>query len=247
LIDGIGPAISGLAERKSNLVLASRRAEPMQVLAEELRLKHSVQVVVEPIDLSRARAAAELKSRIDARGISIDILVNNAGYGLYGPFITQPLEKITDMLQLNIATVTELTHLFAIDMAKRRRGHILLTASFLGYQAVPGYAAYAASKAYVLLLGEALHQELDRYGVSVTALCPGASETSFGEVAGQNISPYLKLMMTTPKHVAKAGVAAMLDGRATSVPGVLNKAAVFFGRLTPRSVQGMIFAKVISG
>jgi short-subunit dehydrogenase len=127
-----------LAERKLNLVLAARRAESMEVLAEELRRKYSVQVVVEAIDLSRAEAAAELKSRVDRRGIPIDILVNNAGYGLYGHFISQPLEKITDMLQLNIVTLTELTHLFAVDMAKRRRGHILLTASFLGYHAVPG-------------------------------------------------------------------------------------------------------------
>jgi short-subunit dehydrogenase len=88
---------------------------------------------------------------------------------------------------------------------------------------------------------------LDRYGVSVTALCPGSSETSFGEVAGQKISAYLRLMMTTPERVARAGVAAMFARRAAVIPGVLNKVAVFFGRLTPRSVQSMIVGKVISG
>jgi short-subunit dehydrogenase len=161
-----------LAERKANLVLVARRTEPMERLAEELRQRHSVQVVVEGMDLSGMGVGAELKSRLDARGIPIDILVNNAGYGLYGAFLDQPLERITDMLQLNMITVTELTYIFAGVMVKRRGGHILLTASLLGYQAVPGYAAYAATKAYVLLFGEALHQELEQRGVTVTALCP---------------------------------------------------------------------------
>jgi len=236
-----------LAERRANLVLVARRTEPMERLAEELRQRHSVQVVVEGMDLSRAGVGAELKARIDARGIAVEILVNNAGYGLYGAFLDQPLEKINNMLRLNMITVTELTYVFARDMVKRRSGHILLTASLLGYQAVPGYAAYAATKAYVLLFGEALHQELEPHGVAVTALCPGISETSFGEVAGQKLSPLLKMMLMKPQPVAKAGVLAMLGGRATVVPGFLNKATVFLDRLMPRPMQRMILGKVVSG
>ena len=236
-----------LAERKANVVLVARRTEPMEKLAEELRLRHSVQVVVEGMDLSRAGVGAELKARIDARGLPVEILVNNAGYGLYGAFLDQPLEKITDMLQLNMITVTELTYVFARDMVKRRSGHILLTASLLGYQAVPGYAAYAATKAYVLLFGEALHQELEPHGVAVTALCPGISATSFGEIAGQKLSPLLKLMLMKPQPVAEAGVLAMLGGRATVVPGFFNKATVFLDRLMPRRMQRMILGKVVAG
>jgi uncharacterized protein len=234
-----------LAERKANLVLVARRTEPMDSLAEELRQMHSVHVVVEGMDLSRA--GAELKARIDARGIPVETLVNNAGYGLYGAFLDQPLEKIANMLQLNMITVTELTYVFARDMVKRRSGYILLTASLLGYQAVPGYAAYAATKAYVLLFGEALHQELEPHGVAVTALCPGMSETSFGEVAGQKLSPLLRIMLMKPRPVAKAGVLAMLGRRATVVPGFLNKATVFLDRLMPRPMQRMILGKVVSG
>jgi uncharacterized protein len=236
-----------LAERKANLVLVARRTEPMDSLAEELRQMHSVHVVVEGMDLSRAGAGAELKARIDARGIPVETLVNNAGYGLYGAFLDQPLEKIANMLQLNMITVTELTYVFARDMVKRRSGYILLTASLLGYQAVPGYAAYAATKAYVLLFGEALHQELEPHGVAVTALCPGMSETSFGEVAGQKLSPLLRIMLMKPRPVAKAGVLAMLGRRATVVPGFLNKATVFLDRLMPRPMQRMILGKVVSG
>jgi short-subunit dehydrogenase len=236
-----------LAGRKLNLVLAARRTEPMQMLAEELRRRHSVKVAVETIDLSQPGAGAEIKARTDSRGTPIDVLVNNAGYGMYGSFIEQPLEKITDMVQVNIVALTELTYLFAHDMVERRRGYILLTASLLGYQAVPGYAAYAATKAYVLLLGEALHRELKPFGVSVTALCPGSSATGFIDVAGQGISPYLKPMMTTPRNVAQTGIAAMFAQRSTSIPGLLNKAAVFSERLLPRSMHGMIVGKVISG
>ena len=236
-----------LAERKANLVLVARRTEPMEALAKELRHRHAVQVVVEGMDLARTGAAADLKSRLDARGIAVEVLVNNAGYGLYGAFLDQPLGKITDMLQLNMITVTELTHVFAQDMVQRRSGHILLTASLLGYQAVPGFAAYAATKAYVLLLGEALHQELEPHGVSVTALCPGSSETSFGDVAGQKFSPLVRLMTIEPRRVAMAGLGAMLRRKATVVPGFLNKATVFFDRLMPRPMQGMIVGKVIAG
>ena len=236
-----------LAERQANLVLVARRTEPMEALARELRHRHAVQVVVEGMNLAQAGVAADLKSRLDARGIPVDVLVNNAGYGLYGAFLDQPLGKITDMLQLNMITVTELTHIFARDMVQRRSGYILLTASLLGYQAVPGFAAYAATKAYVLLLGEALHQELEPHGVSVTALCPGSSETSFGEVAGQKFSPLLRLMTVQPHRVAVAGVGGMLRRKATVVPGFLNKATVFFDRLMPRPLQRMVVGKVVAG
>jgi short-subunit dehydrogenase len=108
-----------LAERKANLVLVARRVERMEKLRAELQRAHPVQVLVEGMDLSRTGAAAEIKSRLDARGIPIDILVNNAGYGIYGPFLQQPLEKITEMLRLNMVAVTELTHTFGRDMARR--------------------------------------------------------------------------------------------------------------------------------
>lgn len=236
-----------LAERKANLALVARRTQPMEALATELRQRHGVQVVVQGADLSRSGAAADLKSRLDGQGIAIEILVNNAGYGLYGAFLDQPLEKTTDMLQLNMITVTELTYLFGRDMVKRRKGHILLIASLLAYQAVPGFAAYAATKAYVLLFGEALHQELAPHGVNVTALCPNASETSFVNVAGQKISPLLRMMMVHPERVARAGVGAMLRRKATEVPGFFTKATVFFDRLMPRSMQRLIVGKVVAG
>lgn len=236
-----------LAERKANLVLAARRKEPMERMAEQLRRMHHVNVVVETIDLSVPGAGAELKARVDRRGITIDILVNNAGRGLYGGFVDQPIETSLDMLHLNMLVLTELTYLFATDMVKRRRGHILLVASLLGYQATPGYAAYAASKGYVLLFGEALHEELKPYGVCVTVLSPGAAATSFGEVARQRDTTILRMLMMKPRPVASAGIDAMLSRRSSVVAGIRNKFIVFLNRFTPRRVQRGIMEHAMSG
>src|SRR5262245_33878686 len=122
-----------LAERKANLILAARRTEPMEKLAEQLRQRHRIDTIVEGIDLSVPGAGAELKTRLDKRDITVDVLVNNAGFGLFGDFTGQPTQEILAMLRLNVLTVTELTHLFAADMVKRHTGHILFVASLIGY------------------------------------------------------------------------------------------------------------------
>src|SRR3954447_2940368 len=187
---GLGLEFAGiLAAQKVNLVLAARRREPMEALAAELRRKYGVDVLVEAIDLASSGAASRLKSSLDARSVAIDILLNNAGYGLHGDLLETPIERTANMIQLNITTLTELTYLFGRDMAKRRSGHILLVASLLAFQAVPSYAAYAATKAYVLALGEALHDELRPHGVVVTSLCPGHTATGFDAAAGEPPRP----------------------------------------------------------
>ena len=236
-----------LAERSANLVLVARRTGPMDQLAEGLREAQSVQVLVIGMDLSRPGAAAELKAELDARSIVVEVLVNNAGFGVYGEFLDQSVEKITELMRLNIMTLTELTHVFGQEMANRGRGRIVLVASVLGYQAVPGYAAYAASKGYVLLLGEALHQELAPRGVSVTTVSPGKTATAFGDIAGEKSSLLLKALTMKPQVVAKTGVLAAMRDKASVVPGFLNKVNVFTDRLMPRSMQRMVFGRVMAG
>jgi hypothetical protein len=236
-----------LAGQGANLILVARRAEPMEQLAERLRTEYKVRVVVEVIDLSTPDAAAALKTRTDAQGLVVDLLVNNAGYGVYGEFVGQPLARTMNMLQLNIVTLTELTHVYARDMAQRGSGHILLVASLLGFQAVPGYAAYAASKAYVLHFGEALHAELGPSGVSVTVLAPGAATTAFGDVAGQTDKGTLQKLKMSPRTVAEIGVGAMLSRRSTVVAGFRNRLIVFLNRFMPRALQREIFRRVMAG
>ena len=128
---------SALARRRCNVILAARREEPMQMLASELQKEHGIEVVVEPINLSVEGSAAELQKRLEARGIEADILINNAAFGLSGEFISQDLERLREMLHLDILSLTELTHLFGKRMADRGAGHILLVASLAAYQPDP--------------------------------------------------------------------------------------------------------------
>ena len=234
-----------LAAQNVNLVLAARRQEPMENLAANLRRKHDVDVLVEAIDLASPGAASRLKSRLDARSVTIDILVNNAGYGLQGDFHETPIERTVDMIQLNITALTELTYLFGRDMATRRSGHVLLIASLLAFQAVPGYAAYAATKAYVLALGEALHDEFRPRGVVVTSLCPGHTATGFDAAAGATISPLLRVLTMQPRPVAESGTRALSRGKAMVIAGLPNRMAAFSNRLTPRAMQRATLKRIM--
>jgi uncharacterized protein len=234
-----------LAAQKVNLVLAARRQEPMEKLASNLRRNYGVDVLVEAIDLASPGAASRLKSSLDARLVEIDILLNNAGYGLHGDFLETPIERTVDMIQLDITALTELTYLFGRDMATRRSGPTLLVTSLLAFQAVPSYAAYAATKAYVLALGEALHDELRPHGVIVTTLCPGHTATGFDAAAGATASAILRLLTMKPRPVAASGIRALLQGRATVVAGLSNKIAAFSNRLTPRSMQRATIRRIM--
>jgi len=227
------------------LVLVARRIEKLQMLATELRERHRVDVIVEPVDLSNVAAVIQLHQRLRERGIAIDILINNAGHGLQGTFVDGTLDAALAMLQLDVVSLTAVTRVFAQDMRTRGRGKILLVASLLAYQGVEKFAVYAAAKAYVLRLGEALHRELKRDGVTVTVLCPGMSDTGFATAAQQKITPALKLLMMQPAPVVRAGIRALQAGRISVVPGWANKASVMFTRATPRWLHQAVFARIM--
>lgn len=235
-----------LAARGAHLVLAARSEAPMLALAAELSAAHALQVHVETIDLAEPGAASQLKARLDAVGIAVDVLVNNAGFGLYGEFVTQSPQRLQEMLQLNVMALTELSHAFGREMAQRGRGQILLVSSIGGYQATPTYAAYSASKAYVLLLGEALNAELKPHGVNVAVLAPGITATQFLAVAGQRATLYQRLMLMQPAPVVAAGLRALSRGQASVLPGLGNKLTVFSNRLTPRWLQRWSAARLMA-
>lgn len=235
-----------LAARRINLVLAARGIDAMEALAAGLRTEHDIQVVIEGIDLAVPGAAAELKRRTEARGLRIDLLVNNAGYGVHGHFLDADRNTVSRMLQLNTVALTELTHLYAQDMAVRSHGRILLVGSLLGYMATPEYAAYAATKSYVLAFGEALHDELAPSGVTVTVLSPGITATAFAGTSGHTVSATLKLMMMQPRAVAETGIHALFAGRTSVVPGIANKLSAFSTRLSPRSVHRRIMQALMA-
>jgi uncharacterized protein len=234
------------AEQGHSLVLVARRLDRLQKLAEGLRRQFSVEIVVEQVDLSDISAVIQLHRRLHERGVAIDILINNAGHGLQGAFIDSKLDAALAMVQLDIASLTAVTHLFAQDMRARGRGKILLVASLLAYQGVQNFAVYSAAKAYVLRLGEALHRELKRDGITVTALCPGMSDTGFATAAQQKITPALKLLMMQPAPVVRAGIRALDAGRISVVPGLPNKLSAIFMWATPRWLHQAMFARVMN-
>lgn len=235
------------AEHGHSLVLVARRLDRLQALAEALRRRYRSDVVVEQVDLSDIAAVVELHRRLRERGIAVDILVNNAGHGLQGPFVENPLDAALAMVQLDVASLTAVTHVFAQDMRARRRGKILLVASLLAYQGVENFAVYAAAKAYVLRLGEALHRELKRDGVTVTVLSPGMSDTGFATAAQQKITPALKRLMMQPAPVVRAGIHALQAGRISVVPGWANKALVILTWATPRWLHQAFLSRAMNG
>jgi short-subunit dehydrogenase len=234
------------AEQGHSLVLVARRLDRLQKIADGLRQQFGVEVVVEQVDLSDVAAIVQLHQRLRERAIAIDILINNAGHGLQGPFIDSKLDAALTMVQLDIASLTAVTHIFAQDMRTRGRGKILLVASLLAYQGVQNFAVYSAAKAYVLRLGEALHRELKRDGITVTALCPGMSDTGFATAAQQKITPALKLLMMQPAPVVRAGIRALHAGRMSVVPGFANKAMVILTWATPRWLHQAMFSRAMN-
>jgi short-subunit dehydrogenase len=229
------------------LVLVARRLDRLETLAETLRQRYRIDVVVEQVDLSDVGAVIQLHQRLRERDIAIDILINNAGHGRQGPFLDRPLDDALSMVQLDIASLTAVTHVFAQDMRTRGRGKILLVASLLAFQGVENFAVYAAAKAYVLRLGEALHRELRHEGITVTVTCPGMSDTGFAAAAEQKFTPALKLVMMQAPPVVRAGIRALQAGRISVVPGWANNAIVMFVWATPRWLHQAVFSRIMNG
>ena len=235
------------AEQGHAVVLVARRLDRLQALAETLRRQYGSEVLVEQVDLSDIAAVVRLQKGLSDRGVEIDVLINNAGHGLQGPFADTPLDAALAMVQLDIGGLTAVTHVFAQGMRERRHGKILLVASLLAYQGVENFAVYAAAKAYVLRLGEALHRELKRDGITVTTLCPGMTDTGFATAAQQKITPLLKRLMMKPQPVVKIGIRALRAGRMSVVPGWGNKAVAAFTWATPRWLHQAVMSRTMNG
>lgn len=225
-----------LAAAGCNLVITARREDRLNALKQELMSSHpevSVDVIV--MDLGARHAAQQLHDEIVSWGRDVDILINNAGYGLFGWFLDRPWEALETMVQVNTVVPMELTHLFASRMASRGFGRILFVSSVAGFLATPTYAAYAAAKSNILLFGEAMNFELRDSGVSATVLCPGMTRTEFLDVSGQNATAAQRFMMAESPDVAKTGLTALVKGKASVVPGFMNKVMVVSMKFVPRS------------
>lgn len=235
---GIGEAMANiLAERGFNLVLVARRLDKLEAMAADLSTRHQVKAVAMAQDLSDPNAADDLLARCDEAGIAVDFLINNAGFAHLDGFMATPVEVLLDLVQVNIAAVVHLARLFGQRMAERGSGRIMNVASIAAFQPIPSLGAYAASKAFVLSLSEALAIELKDRGVTVTALCPGFTNTPLAERAADRdfeSLPIPSFLLSDPQDVAREGIDGALAGKAIVVPGVAYQLAVGVSRFQPR-------------
>ncbi|MBB4636503.1 SDR family NAD(P)-dependent oxidoreductase [Longimicrobium terrae] len=245
---GIGAELAECFARDGwDVILVARSREGLERVGESLSARYGVRHHVVPADLANPAAPPALLNAVRQIGVPVDALVNNAGFGLAGTFVDvgegEPtaLPRELEMLQVNIVALTHLTKLFLPGMVERRRGYVMNVASTAAFQPGPLMAVYYASKAYVLSFSEALSVEMEGTGVSVTALCPGATRTEFQVAAGmENSRLFRGAQVMTAGDVARAGYAAMRAGKPLVITGAVNRVMAFGTRFIPRRLAARV-------
>ncbi|AKI96600.1 SDR family NAD(P)-dependent oxidoreductase [Kosmotoga pacifica] len=226
---GLGKSFAyELAKRGYNLVIVARRKERLDKLAMDLSTLYGIEVESFQTDLTDFN---DLQTLVDTHS-DVDLLVNNAGFGVIGSFIDTDMERELKMIDLNVKVLYYLTKAYAKTMAGKKGTGIINVASTASYQPVPGFATYAATKAFVLNLTEAISFELDGK-VRIMTLCPGATKTKFFETAGATA---IKIRTMSPEDVVVRALKAFERGKKTYIPGISNKAMVFFQRFVSRRI-----------
>jgi short-subunit dehydrogenase len=242
---GIGTAIARqLAAAGVHLVLVARRAERLASSAEELTAAHGVQVETISADLCDAGDLARVADRLRDPDRPVDLLVNCAGLGAAGPFVDGDVATYRHIVDLNVDALVALTHAALGPMVERRRGWVMNVSSLGGHVPGPMFAVYSATKAFVTNFSEALFEEVRRDGVVVTAICPGATDTEFGDIAGSRVDEVPSFLQQSADDVAAEALAATAAGRAVRVTGWINRASAAVTTVLPRSVNRRLSAIV---
>ncbi len=235
--NGIGLELAKThAQKGGNLVLVARSEDKLAQLAQELESQYGIKAWVIAQDLAQPNAAQTIFERTEAQGITVDILINNAGFGGHGRFFERELAKEQQMIQVNMTALTELTHFYLKGMVERRRGKILNVSSTASFLPGPLQAVYYATKAYVTSFSQAIAEEVAEFGVTVTALCPGAVATGFvnaGDLQGVDAWKNAK----SAQSVAEYGYNAMQQGELVAFnEGKLKFALEWIIPLLPRKM-----------
>jgi len=242
---GLGMAYAReLAERRYNLVLVARHAEPLQTFAEELRRSHPVSVIAIETDLSSPGAGRSLAEQLLRNGIAVELLVNNAGFGLRGEFRQLSLSRQLEMLCLNNQAVVELTYGLLPALLERKQKGIINISSTAGFQPIPFASAYAATKAFLTTFSLALEQELHAAGVTVVTVCPGRISKKETPDSPQPAQKKWGAIYQSPEDVVRDTFRVLAKGGGLVVPGALNKFSIFAQRLIPRKVVPRLVAKM---
>ena len=237
---GIGLELARIAASNNiNLILLARNSEKLMQLRAELEELYPVKVLAVGCDLTKSDSVEKIAALLNGRGIIPDILINNAGFGMYGLFDRIGTETEENMIQLNVTSLTELTKIIYRQMRSRGKGKILNVSSIAGFMPSPWMAVYHATKAYVLSFSEALAVEARGSGITVTALCPGPTESNFENraSAGAGIKIFQKSgKLPTSKEVAEYGWKSMMKGITVAVHGRKYRWLLFLIRFLPRKL-----------
>ena len=242
---GIGMEFARIFAREGyNLVLVARNGDRLRQLASELEKAHGTRSLILATDLTEPGAAAYVLDQTTRADIQVDVLVNNAGFGQYGLFADSDLEECLRQIQLNVTTLTHLTRLYLPTMIESKTGRILNVASTAAFQPGPLMAVYFATKAYVLHFSEALANELQGTGITVTCLCPGATATEFHKRANATGMNLLKFGAMDARTVAEDGYRALIAGKPLVISGFRNWLLAQSVRLSPRRLVTAITRKI---
>ena len=242
---GIGEAFARVAARnRNNLVLVARSADKLQALADELSAAHTIEAVALPADLSAPTGAAEMWAQA-TEGRRIDYLINNAGLGSHGMFAESDWGREKTSIDVNVTALTELCKLAVPQMLEIGEGRILNVASVAAFLPGPGMAVYHATKAYVLSFSVALNEELKGTGITVTALCPGVTESNFQADAGMQDMEMMKRTLPSAMSVAEVGFGAAAGARAIATPGPMNNVYGLISNLLPRTVLAQMVRRTL--
>ena len=234
---GIGYEFAKLfAQDGYNLVLVARSEQKLAQMANELSERHGILVKVLSKDLSHPATPDEIYADLQQESIDLNVLVNNAGFATYGFFTEIDLITELQMMQLNMLALTHLTKLFLQGMVEKKDGKILNLASTAAFQPGPLMAVYYATKAYVLSFSEAIANELEGTGVSVTALCPGPTQSGFQARANMEDSKLVRGGLMDTGTVARIGYRGLMEGKTIVIPGSRNRLGVLATRFVPRNM-----------
>ncbi len=236
---GIGLEFAKIfAKEKYDLIITARNGTKLNELATEIKNKHNVNVKVVVKDLSKQNAGEEIFDELKNENIVTDVLINNAGFGVFDNYWDVKLQDEKNMLQVNIMALTELTNLFAKDMANRGGGKILNVASTAAFQPGPTMAGYYASKAFVLSYSQAIDFELRKKGVQVSTLCPGPTITEFQIRANmEDLNLFKKGFTMSAEKVAQIGYYGLMKGKPVIIAGAMNKISAMSSKITPSKVS----------
>lgn len=242
---GIGEAFARrLADEGHNLVLIARGEEKLHELCDELMLKHKITAHYIAADLIKEDAVAMVHDETQKRGFEIDWLINNAGFGSMGDFAQLDGENELNIIRLNVLALVSLTHRYVAGMRERKSGTVVNVSSTAGFQPIPFFATYAATKAFVTSFTEAIAEENRPFGIRILALCPGTTRTNF--FAASKIDDPVQIKgLQTPEQVVETALKALKSGRSKVVSGWVNYLGALAGCYVPNALTARVMAKAL--